>query len=40
MGLSKVPTWEPPKKQITTIGVDQAKHVFQIHDSDAMATAL
>jgi transposase len=32
--------WEPSMSEITTIGVDVAKHVFQVHGIDAQGTTV
>src|SRR5262245_38328214 len=32
--------WEPSMSEITTIGLDLAKHVFQVHGIDAQGTTV
>ena len=32
--------WEPSMSEITTIGLDLAKHVFQVHAIDAEGTTV
>jgi transposase len=32
--------WEPSMSEITTIGLDLAKHVFQVHGTDAQGTTV
>ena len=32
--------WEPSMSEITTIGLDLAKHVFQVHGIDAEGTTV